>query len=74
MLEQHWNHSEVGDGLGVGKEDDGGVRLGYGSERFEEETEATDSEKRELGAGVTEAGAESEGDFSIDSLLVERVN
>ena len=60
--------------MGVGKEDDGGVRLGYGSEGFEEKTEASDSEERELGAGITEARAESEGDFPVDSLLVERVN
>lgn len=58
----------------MGKEDDGGVRPGNGSEGFEEETEATNSDERELGAGVTEAGAESECDFSVDSLPVQRGN
>lgn len=71
MLKKNWNNSEIGEGLGVAEESDSRVGLGDGSEEFEDAAEAADSEEGELGASVLEAGAESEGDFSVHSLAVE---
>ena len=50
---------EIGDGLALAEKQDGRIGFGNGSEEVEEATEASDAEKRELGASVSEATTKS---------------
>ena len=61
-------------GLGAGEEVDGGVRLCHASEEFEDAAEAPHSEEWELRPGFSESGSECKCDFSVESLLVQRVD
>ena len=65
---------EFREGLSLAEEVDGGVGLGDGSEELEEVAEAAEAEEGELGAGVAEAGFESESDFAVEPLPVQRVD
>lgn len=62
---------QMGNGLGLVEEVNGGIRLSNGTEEFEDGTEGTDTEEREFGTCVSEAGCESESDFPIYPLLLQ---
>lgn len=74
MLKQNWNNLEIGNGLTVAEEIDGGVRVGDGSEELEDAAKAADPEEGELGTGVPESGPECKRDFSVHSLLIKRLH
>lgn len=62
---------ELGNGLEVAKEKDGGIRVGDGSEGLEKVPEASEPQEGEIGRGVTEAGAERLHDVPVQPPAVK---